>query len=728
MTLSDVQSNLPRSSETRSCGPLQFPHSPLDPETTVLVVDIHDDRLPMVVAVGTAAAIGGDPRGVVAAAGHSRTSLLPEHWDKLTTRPGLRGHRLGSVPLAGRSWSTRLQVEEVTETGDRLRVRASDVDAGLAVVTEVEALVGGALRLRHTVTNTGADAYLVEGLDVVVPVPDDHTESLDFTGRHERERSPQRRAITDGLWVREGRQGRPGLDAASMMITGPTGFGFDDGALLGVHVAWSGNQLLRLERNGASATTVGGGEHLLPGEIVLQTGESYSSPWVFVTATDTGLDGLAASLHTWQRSLPSHPTDVPVTLNVWEAVYFDHDLERLQDIADRAARVGVQRFVLDDGWFHLRRDDRAGLGDWWVDPAAWPDGLGPLVDHVTGLGMEFGLWFEPEMVNPDSDLYRAHPDWVLAGADRLPLLHRDQLVLDLSRPEVVDHLFGQMDAVLSAHRIGYVKWDHNRDLLEAGSATRGWAPVVHAHTLGYYQLLDRLRAAHPQVAWESCASGGGRVDLGVLSRVQRVWTSDMTDAMARQQIQRWTAQLAAPEYLGAHVSAPTSHQTFRTLPLAFRAATALFGSFGIEWDLSEANDAALDELGEWIEQYQRFRPLLHSGRVTRIDSTDPSVLLHGVVAADRSEALIAHVQMDEAVTNRGVRVRVPGLLADQRYDLRWVCESAARPLTDTPGVDPLGPTGGVTVTGRTLASTGWWTPRRRPQTILLAHLTVVDER
>lgn len=726
MTLSVAQPPSASAPAPRSVGPVQFPFAPASPESTVLVLDFVDDRLPLVVAVGTAARLGGDPRGVTAAAGAARTSLLPEHWDKVTTRPGLRGHRLGGDSLAGRSWTTRFVVDTVDETAERLTIRSTDAAAGLAVVTEVEAIAGGALRLRHTVTNTGGDAYLVEGLDVVVPCPDDHTETLDFTGRHERERTPQRHAITDGLWVREGRQGRPGLDAASLMITGPAGFGFADASVLGVSVAWSGNHLLRVERNAASGTTVGGGEHLLSGEIVLAPEESYSSPWVFVIATDDGLDGLAAAVHTWQRSLPTHPGPVPVTLNVWEAVYFDHDLERLKDIADRAARVGVQRFVLDDGWFHLRRDDRAGLGDWWVDPDAWPQGLDPLIEHVNGLGMEFGLWFEPEMVNPDSDLYRAHPDWVLSGGDRLPLLHRDQLVLDLSRPEVVDHLFDQMDAVLSAHRIGYVKWDHNRDLLEAGSAAHGWAPAVHASTLGYYQLLDRLRAAHPQVAWESCASGGGRIDLGVLSRVQRVWTSDMTDALARQQIQRWTTQLAAPEYLGAHVSAPTSHQTHRTLPLAFRAATALFGAFGIEWDLSQADDAALDELAEWIARYQRFRPLLHSGRVTRIDSTDPSVLLHGVVAADASEALIAHVQMEEAASNRGVRVRIPGLDADRRYQARWVGPIDGRRLTDTSGVDPAGPTGGQPVTGRTLAGAGLWIPRRRPETVLLAHLTVVE--
>jgi alpha-galactosidase len=412
-----------------------------------------------------------------------------------------------------------------------------------------------------------------------------------------------------------------------------------------------------------------------------------------------------------------------VLLNVWEAVYFDHDVDRLRGIADRAASVGVERFVLDDGWFHSRRDDTAGLGDWWVDDLVWPEGLGPLVDHVRELGMEFGLWFEPEMVNPDSELYREHPDWILAAGPRTPLLHRHQLVLDLARPEVWQHLFDSIDAILRAHPVDFVKWDHNRDLLEAGTGRRSGAPAVHEQTLAFYALLDALREAHPHVAWESCASGGGRVDLGVIERVQRFWTSDMTDALARQQIQRWTTQLLAPEYVGAHVSSTISHTTGRRLSLDFRCATALFGSFGIEWDLMRADDEELAQLSDWVARYRRFRGLLHSGRVVRPESSDPAVLLHGVVAADRGEALVAHVQMDESAHNRGVTCRVPGLDPERAYRLRWegpvqvVGVSASSPLPE------LGPLGDDVASGNVLAAQGFWIPRRRPETVTLVHLS-----
>ena len=350
-------------------------------------------------------------------------------------------------------------------------------------------------------------------------------------------------------------------------------------------------------------------------------------------------------------------------------------------------------------------------------------GLRPLIEHVRALGLDFGLWFEPEMVNPDSELYRAHPG---LGArrprPRLPHLSRHQLVLDLAEAAVA--LLERMDALLHEYPVDYVKWDHNRDLLEAGTGPGG-APAAHRQTAAFYALLDELRRRHPRVAWESCASGGGRIDLGVLERVQRVWTSDMTDARARQQIQRWTVQLAAPEYLGAHVSAPTSHQTGRTIPLDFRAATALFGSFGIEWDLTQAGADELAALGEWVERYRTHRALLHSGRTVRVESGDPAVWLHGVVAADRRSALFAHVQLDESAGNRGVVLTVPHLRGDTAYRLRWAGPVDSHPMSQAPPVDPAGPTGGRPVSGAVLRDVGVWLPRRRPESILLMHLEAV---
>jgi alpha-galactosidase len=694
------------------------------PASTGLDLEWSPSGLPQVTWLGHLPS-GVPAHDLVAAAGPVRhMPLLGEHGHVRYTRPHLRGHRLGPDGATGRAWSTRFRTDSSVVGDDRLELTATDADAQLRVRLELESLPGGSLRGRWSLTNIGATGYVVDALELVLPIADHLTESLDFTGRHERERTPQRRPVTDGLWLREGRGGRPGLDGTGLIVIGTPGFDTTVGEVVAVHVAWSGNTVLRIERDSSTGTTIGGGELLLPGEVVLGAGHSYTTPWVFFATGEHGLDDVAASWHEWQRSLPAHPAIQPVIFNVWEAVYFDHHLARLQAIADRAARVGAELFVLDDGWFRNRRDDTSGLGDWWIDDTVWPDGLMPLIDHVHRLGMGFGIWFEPEMVNPDSDLLRAHPHWLLAaGPHRNPELQRHQQALDLTRPEVWNFLYERMTAILDAHPIDFVKWDHNRDLLEAGSLARDGAPAVHEQTRAFYRLLDALRDRFPAIAWESCASGGGRVDFGVLERVQRVWTSDMTDALARQTIQRWSAQLVAPEYLGAHVSSPTSHVTGRTLDLDFRCATALFGSFGVEWDLSQASHEELDRLAAWVARYRQLRGLLHSGRLVRPVSTDPSVLLHGIIAADRSQALVAHVALDESQHNRGVQVRVPGLDPAARYALTWEGPVKEKAVSMSAPLPRKGPTDGQAMTGTALRRRGFWIPRRPPESATLIRLT-----
>ena len=705
-----------------------FPARPADPGSLRLVLEDDPEGLPVIRWAGI---LPGhrDGDGLPAVLTRHRGSpLLVEHYRPSFGRPGLRGHRLAggtgadSRDVAGRDWSTAFRTRGLDAGPDRLVIEAEDPDAGLGLRTEVQALAGGALRARHVLTNRRPGPYLVDALEVSVPLPDTFAELLDFTGRHERERVPQRQPIRDGVWLRESRGGKPAEDSASVLIAGEPGFGFGSGEVMGVLVATSGNSTIAVERSGAEGPRFSAGELLLPGEIVLGQDESYQTPWVVVVAARDGLDSLAAALHRWQRGLDAHPVLQPVTLNVWEAVYFDHDSARLAGLAELAARVGVERFVLDDGWFHARRHDRAGLGDWWVDPDVWPGGLEPLAKHVHALGMQFGLWFEPEMVNPDSDLYRAHPDWILSTGGRVPRLHRHQLVLDLANDEVRTYLRDRISEVLSSNQVDYVKWDHNRPLLDAGSSRHGGAPGVHRHTLGFYALLDELRGLHPDVAWESCASGGGRIDLGVIERVQRFWTSDMTDALSRQQIQRWTGQFVAPEYLGAHVSSPTSHQTGRTLPLDFRAGTALFGAFGIEWDLTRAAEEDLDRLAMWCALHKEHRTLLHSGTVVRMETGDPAVLAHGVIAADARSGLVAHVQVEESVHSRGVVIRIPRLDPDLSYRIRWASPVQEPRMSAAPPLDPAGPTGGRPVGGAVLGDVGIWLPRRRPETLQLMHL------
>jgi alpha-galactosidase len=679
-------------------------------------------------------------------------SLLPEHGEGWFGRPGLSGHRLGqgaAEPAAGRDWSPLFRPARSEHGAHWARIEAADAAAGLELVTEIEALPGGAVRARHTLTNSGRQPYVVDSLEVVFPLPGRVGEVLDFTGRQNAERIPQRHRIGDGLWLREGRRGHTGHDSATMVVAGVPGFAFGRGEAYGLHVAWSGNTVHRVERvpsglgmTGAEAgpgaaggtpgeagrggprermqpgaTTIGGGELLLPGEITLAEGESYATPWVYLAATGSGLDDLSAQFHGYLRSLPAHPhSPRPVNLNVWEAVYFRHDFAKLSALADLAADIGVERYVLDDGWFAGRRSDEAGLGDWQVDRAVWPGGLRQLADYVRDRGMQFGLWIEPEMVNPDSDLYRAHPDWILATGQRRPPLQRHQLVLDLTRPEVSAYLLERIDALLSEHQISYVKWDCNRDIIDAGRGAHAGAPAAHQQALAVYALLDELRRRHPGVEWESCAAGGGRVDLGMLERVERVWTSDMTDALARQSIQRWTGQLVPPEYLGAHVSAPFSHQSGRYMPLSLRGATALFGHLGIEWDITQAAREELAELAAWIRLYKQHRALLHAGRVVRIDTPDDTAWMHGVVAADSSAALMSYVQLNEPRNDQPAALRVPGLDPRRRYRVTDVTPGVRRSrraaLTDArlPAVQ---------VAGAALAEIGLAIPPQRTLTAVV---------
>jgi alpha-galactosidase len=396
-------------------------------------------------------------------------------------------------------------------------------------------------------------------------------------------------------------------------------------------------------------------------------------------------------------------------------MYFDLSMSRLCQLADEAAAVGVERFVLDDGWFKGRKSDSAGLGDWTVDETVFPQGLGPLVEHVNAGGMEFGLWVEPEMVNPDSDLYRAHPDWVLNAAPAPLLLSRNQLVLDLTRTEVQQHLFEQLDNLLSEYAITYLKWDMNRVINQPGNV-EGRA-VTHYQTLALYQLLARIREAHPEVEIESCSSGGGRADFGVLAHTDRIWTSDSNDALDRLSIQKGFSFFFPPEIMGAHVGPRDCHITGRSISMATRAGVALFGDMGIEANLLTMDDAEKAELKAAVALHKKHRHLLHSGKLMRLDTEDYENSF-GVISADKQEAIFSYGLLDGQPNSAPGRLRFPGLDASTLYTVNIIWPQ--QPSSYSKSI--LDIINGSVISGDALTKFGVQLPLMLPATLLVFHL------
>lgn len=627
-----------------------------------------------------------------------KLGIVPQASDGWRGRPGLRGHRLsGSSSLDGGSadgsgaagFSPRLRVVESSEDGMTARIVQADSDLDLRVISTLTLHPGGLLEVSHQLANHGVGSYALTDMGVSLPVGPEGTEVLDLTGRWCRERHPQRHSLAQGTWVRSGRHGRTGHDSSLLTAVGTPGFSNRSGKVWAGHFAWSGDHEEFVDHVADGRTVLGAAELLGSGEIVLAPGERYTTPAYYAAYSENGLDGITAAFYEWFRERPQHPSSPrPVVLNVWEAVYFNHDLGVLTELADSAAELGVERFVLDDGWFRNRRNDHAGLGDWFVDEGLWPKGLTPLIDVVKSRGMQFGLWVEPEMISIDSDVAREHPEWISGpvarrdDSSRVPLEWRFQQVIDLVNPDAWQYVYDRIHALLTENTIDYLKWDQNRDLLEMGHES---APSAHAQTLAAYRLYDALKAAHPAVEIESCSSGGGRVDLGILQRTDRVWASDCNDALERVTIQRWTSAVIPPELMGSHIGPRTSHTTARTHDLSFRAITALFGHFGMEWDIRQVVGEEREELRSVIALYKQYRDLIHFGTTVNADLADPSLTLHGVVAKDSATALFALTAVSTSFSEQPGRIAIPGLDPELNYRVRLIYPALNSPAGQVQG-------------------------------------------
>ncbi|WP_199041111.1 alpha-galactosidase [Glycomyces salinus] len=646
-----------------------------------------------------------------------RLPLLPQESDGWSGRPGLLTTRDGR-PVFPR-WTARTEPDGETA----IEMTATDDDAGLALRSRVEIGAGGLVLVDHEVTNTGTGTLDVAWLEATLPVPKAADRLTSFSGRWSREKTPQTAPMPRGTTTRETRRGRAGHDTPWTTLASEGEPRNRTGQVWAVHLGWSADLRHRTDHLPEHGTVLGAGELLRPAEIRLAPGAAYQAPTAYFSWSATGLDGIAERFHTWMRARDQHPAAPrPLVLNTWEAVYFDHDPQRLEALARKAAEVGVERFVLDDGWFHDRRDDKAGLGDWEVDPEAWPDGLEPLAKLVHSLGMEFGLWFEPEMINLDSDTARAHPDWLLANPASVPapegLSFRTQYVLDLANPAAFDHVHTQMSAVIGRLGVDFVKWDHNRDLVEP---VHDGDPGTHAQTRAAYRLIAALKADHPGLEIESCSSGGARTDLGILEYTDRVWASDSNDPVERQDIQRWTELVLPPELIGAHVGPSPAHSSGRATDLTYRIATSLQGSSGFEWDLLACDEAETAQITAFADLYRELRPLLHSGTVVHPDTVDPALRARGVIAPDRSQAVFTVATVASLEEMQSERLRLPGLDSARRYTVH---------VRDETGIAKWGWTtpawlGGepVTATGRVLTHIGLQLPTLWPVQALILHLT-----
>ena len=612
-------------------------------------------------------------------------SLSPEPARGFMGHPGLLAQRDG-----GRTGG-RLALVDHEADAHRARFTARDARRGLllecrlALDPETDVATFRSILVNEAEPSHrdgGAGELRVEWLAApVLPVPGHFTERLRFQGRWCAEFDAVRRPIGRGMSADENRRGRTSHESfpGTVLLAPQTSHAAGDA--IGAHLAWSGNHRLVVERTAEGVTQFQAGRLDMAGEVRLRPGESVETPDLFLARSSRGTNGASAKFHHHVRarilSFPRPDRPRPVTVNTWEAVYFDHEMGRLKALADRAATVGAERFVLDDGWFGRdgrgRDDDTTSLGDWFVDARKYPHGLGPLVDHVTGLGMEFGLWVEPEMVNVDSGLFREHPDWVLGIDQELRNVDnmipgRQQFLLDMTREEVRDHLYERLAALLSDHAIGYLKWDMNRNLVLP--ADRSGRPAARAQVEGLYALIDRIRATFPHVEIESCASGGARIDFEILERTHRFWASDSNDPVERMRIQMGFSHFLPPEVMGAHVGPAWCHTSGRGTRLPLRALVASWGHMGLELDLAALSDDELRLAGLAVERHKGDRDVWHGGRLHRLDHPDEALLAVMGVAPDGARARLVVTQLDRPRDTIPLPLRLTGLDAATLYRVR----------------------------------------------------------
>lgn len=646
-------------------------------------------------------------------------TLLPELGRGVFSSPGLEGHR------DGQHWAPVFVITQIEKNKDNIVIESEDVTAGVHLKTELKLDEHDVLQTRSTLTNIRAGVYQVNRFANTLPLPVRVNELMTYYGRWVHEFQTVRQPLLQGGYQQENRRGRTSHEHYPALVAGTSHFDEMKGEVWGFHFAWSGNHRLRVDVKADGRRYMQAEVIYFPGEIALKEGESLTTPWLYASYSHSGLNGMSHHFHSHVRdailSKSFRDKPRPIHLNTWEGIYFDHNPEYIMSMATQAAEMGVERFIIDDGWFKGRNGDKAGLGDWFLCPSKYPNGLQPIVEHVNQLGMEFGLWFEPEMININSDLFRAHPEWLLAIDGYEQPTGRNQYVINLQNEEAFNFLFERLDYFLSTYNIAYIKWDMNREVVQP--AHLGQASAYN-QTLRYYELVDKVRFKHPQVEIESCAAGGGRIDFEVLKRTHRFWASDNNDALERQTIQRGMSYFFPPEVMGSHIGSSHCHSTRRQHSIEFRGLTALFGHMGIELDPVKETKSEKKGFERYIKLHKLLRPLLHSGRTWRVPTDDQAHQIHVVVANDQSEAVAMIAQLAMPTNSLSGQLRVPGLAPQGLYRV-FLLDKPAN-YDDIVNYQPLWTESGCEVSGLWCEKVGLTMPILDPETAILVKFERID--
>ena len=535
---------------------------------------------------------------------------------------------------------------------------------------------GGIIARSVHFVNQGTEIlHLGRAMSLSLDLPDSNYHWMQFSGAWGRERYLHTRELVPGITSIGSTRGASSHEHNPFVILKRPHTDELQGEAIGFSLVYSGNFLAQAEVDNQNITRILMGIHPDTFDWKLSPGADFQTPEAVIVYTSCGLNHLSQTFHKlYQKRLARgywRDRPRPILNNNWEATYFDFTEDRLVEIASKAKECGVELFVLDDGWFGARSNDYAGLGDWVANKERLPRGIKGLSERIEDMGMKFGLWFEPEMVNKDSDLYRAHPDWILQTPQRNSCHGRNQFVLDFSRKEVVDCIYEMMYRILSEAKVSYIKWDMNRSITECWSAALPadrQGEVFHRYILGVYDLYERLNTAFPQILFESCASGGGRFDPGLLYYAPQGWASDDTDAAERVKIQYGTSMCYPISSIGSHVSVVPNHQLNRKTPLHTRANVAYFGTFGYELDLNKLSEDEILEVKAQIAFMKEYREVIQFGSFYRLKSPfEGNETVWMSVSEDKKTALVFWYRERNVVNADFIRVRLEGLNPDFLY-------------------------------------------------------------